>query len=377
MPEQLAPIPPLPQRNPNAVDPGPLPSASPNPVGASSVPPVPSGGAPSPEAAPSDFQMQPLVDPNDARYTGKDESRGFVVIGDILTQGLMPWIMATVDVAVGKADSEDFEDVRQAHQIRINALKEEHPDFVSAAEGAAPIVLGALGGSLSKGGSVSKEIAMGTAAGATAGFAQGYTEDVEEPTLSGERFGEGVGGAALGGVVGGAAGAVPAGIKARGRAKARRDQARESAQERTNQFLDKRAKERESAAQKQDKKDTEKQKKESEAKAARQKELASKYKRYKQKPRQQSVHKNFAANMTSFVKNPEGIFRQAASQSPSLTDLSRATGLAPAEIATIMVRRVGKMELSTPAERTLFNQVKEVWDSVKAAGAANFDKAVK
>src|SRR5688572_11912360 len=157
--------------------------------------------SPPPEGDVSGFGTDQLVGPDDSRYS--DPS--WTVMLDTIIGGLTPWLAATIDVAQGRVPSENFDAARMQHQQKIDEIKAQNPQFVEAAEKAAPFVTGLLTGIAKPAQTAMGTAGRGAAAGGAMGAVQGYTgADPELSSTDTDRVVSAAGGAARGATMGAA-----------------------------------------------------------------------------------------------------------------------------------------------------------------------------
>jgi hypothetical protein len=288
----------LPERQAGAV---PLPDIAPQPQDAPQVAPEPS------EPAPLDIDTE----------RGDD---AWLVIADKLLGGMMPWVMASADLAAGHITEEQFDQARQTHQERINSILKNHPEFSSAVDKAIPFLEG-LGIGIAKpaktiAGTALRAGAVGAATGAAQGFSEG---DVEEPSFSGKRVGGAVGGALRGSATSAAGGAMARGVT-------RRMEMKEEARVADLEKSRKRAK-TESARMARERKKRQQMEDE---------QLAQEYPSYRKMPLE--VSGKFADNRKLFNESPETIFKEAADLGQSIDDMAKFLKMSPATIANKLER---------------------------------------
>lgn len=308
------------------------------------------------ERAPS-FNPGPLVPSNDSRYS----DTGNIVIADTVLGGMLPWIQAAADIALGRVPIERFDDARREHEERVERLKGENQALVSAAENAMPLLSGLGLGMIKPAKTALGTVGRGVAVGGAQGAVQGATSgDPAEPTLSSDRLGSAIGGAAKGAALGGLGASLPAGAAKVGEA---RDAAAATAKRQA--ATDKAAATKRSAADAKNK--VELQKRRAEEERSRDDQLVSMFKSYRQPPAE--PYPQWKGNRADLAADPVTTFRKQALREPSLEDFSRMTNLPP---AAIMQRLYGKgIKPETPAEIRLWDQLKDVdmaWQAAKRRG---------
>jgi hypothetical protein len=330
-------------------------------------PPMPERGERSPALV-----TGPLVQPNDSRYM---EPRNIIVADGVLG-GLLPWVQAATDVALGKVPADQFDQARMEHQERIQGLKEAEPDLAAKVEKAIPALAG-LGIGLMRGGSgtVAGTAMRGAAAAGVHGAAVGYTSgDPSVPSLSGERVAGAAGQAVEEMAIGGIGAALPAGAM-KGRQAYVDSKAAQAVADRKAAAAQKGKNTREAKkfrAQKDMRRDQmeEREKREDAT-------LISRHQSFSQAPR--DVSPKAKENRKVFLDDPIGTFKQQAAKDPSLENFSKMTGLSP---TTLMHRLYGKnIKLETDQEKRLMGQlldVEQAWMANRrqmgkpmAGGAAN------
>lgn len=311
---------------------------------------------PTPERAPG-AEIKSLVNPDDSRYQDPQN----LLMGNVLTSGMLPWAQAASDVASGRVPVEKFDEVRMEHQRRLEELKEQHPDFVSAAEKAMPFLEGLGMGALKPAKTVAGTIARGAATAAPQGAARGYTSGpVEEPSGSGKRAVGAVGGAATDAAIGAAGASVPALI---GGAKsligkvtsvrAERAAATAEAAKATAEGEKKAA----TAAKAAKTRDLKAKDKEFEARLGEENtHLTEQFQRHSAAPANVSQH--WEQNRKGFIADPEHAFREIAKNGWGLEGFSRAMNLPQ---RAILERMAGKsLKINTPGEEKLIREMLHV-----------------
>lgn len=323
------------------------------------VPPMPERGERSPA-----MHTGPLVSPNDSRYSDVNN----LIVGDVITGGLLPWIQATADLASGRIPVERFDEARQEHERRIEELKAGHSHVVQAAEKAMPFLSGLGIGLLKPAKTVAGTIGRGAAVAGAEGFVQGATSGpVEEPSFSSTRLGQGVGQAAENAALGGFGAALPGGAKEakdmlgrRADRIAREDEAAASAAAR-------RAKSQKTQQTKQTRL-AEKQR--ADAEKAKDDKLVERFKSYRDvvgKPVKDWKEKRNLLN-----EHPEIVFKAQAKMNPDLADFSRQVNLPP--VAILNKLRGAKIKPETAQEKILQQQLEEIdesWQAVRRRGSSD------
>lgn len=353
--------------NPNRTDPPQgMPPAGARTADASGNTPMPSQRPPMPEQAPGQ-QVGGLTNPDDTRY--KDPQ--FIIMGNAIMGGMMPWAQAATDVAQGRVPMEDFDKARQEHERRIEELKEQHPDFTAAADKTVPFLTGLGMGALKPAKTVAGTMGRGAAASAPGGAARGYSSGpVEEPSASMDRGARALGGAATDAAIGAGGAAVPSlvqGAKSlvgkatsivaeRGARKAEAaaskkldDEAKAVAATSEQKKAGTAAKAAETKRMKQLDKDFEKRT------AAENDSITQAYQRHTSMP--QGTSKFAEENRKHFIADPTHAFKQIAEKGMGLEGMSKALNLP----ASVIVSRMSgkKLMLDTPAEEKLFNEMLE------------------
>lgn len=285
-----------------------------------------------------------LVPQNDSRYSDYQN----LLVMDVATGGMLPWLQAAVDLAIGRVNPEQFDQVRQEHAQRIEAMRREHQGLVESAEKALPFLAGLIGGG-GFGGAT-----RGVAAGAAHGAAQGFTSGpIEEPSISGTRIVGAAGGAMTGAALAGAGVGVAKGVgKIAGAV-----QARGAAQRQAN--ADNAAKQRSDY-------DAFKQQKASQ-KAEADNKLAGEYSQYQSMPPRNQVSKHYKKNREQFASDPIGSFKSVAAFQPTLEGFASALNMPASVIVQRMIPKMRDIELSTTGERNLYNEMRRVYESRTAA----------
>lgn len=326
-----------------------------------------------PEKAPGQ-QLTGLVKPDDSRY--KDPQN--LLMGNVLLGGSLPYIQAAADVAAGRVPSEQFDAARQEHERRINELKDQHPDFVSAAEKAMPFVEGALASIIKPAGTVAGTMARGAAVAAPQGAVRGYTSGpTEEPSISGERLGRAVGSGATDAALGAAGASLPALTEGAKKivGKATSIVAARSA-EREAAALTRRT-EAEAAAKAQATKDKRaastakgqatklakaQQAERATAATARleieNKQIATDYARHIASPK--TINPHAQENRSYLMSDPIHVFNQTAEEGWGLEGLSKSTGLSPRAIVNRMSDVTKDLPTETPQQKNLFAEMMDV-----------------
>jgi hypothetical protein len=265
------------------------------------------GSSPSPEG-----QAQSLLSPDDSRY---DDPANVLFIDTILG-GMMPWVQAGVDLAAGRINESQFDQMRQEHQNRLDMLKQNNQSFVSAAEKAAPFLTGLGIGVLGGPSKVATTAKIGGAVGAAQGFGQGFSSGpVEEPSFSGKRVGEGLGTAAITGPMGAAGAAVPAGVaKVKGGLQKRADDKKAAEADKVTAAKKYNAKQK--AARTRKHKGFE---------ARYNKDMADKFEEYTTAPA--DAPSSWKESRKIFMDQTSSQFADAATKGKTVTDLARATNL--------------------------------------------------
>jgi hypothetical protein len=313
-----------------------------------------------PEKAPGQ-NLAGLVSPDDTRY--KDSQN--LLVANVLTGGMLPWIQATADVASGRVKSDDFDKVRQEHERRLDELTEQHPDFVAAAENAMPFVTGMMAGFMKPGKTIAGSMGKGAAVAAPQGAAQGYSSGpTEEPSVSGERVGRAVGRGAVTAAIGSAGAAVPSLI---GKATSMvAERTARKTQEAASKKLADDAATADAAARGKKTAATDKaattrlnKQRDKEFQAAmdvENKTLATDFQRYTSMPKAPS--KFWQDNRKVFAQDPVGTFYEAAEKGIGMEGLARSLNLPP----RVIVDRIAgkKLNLDNEAAERLFKEGFEV-----------------
>lgn len=326
-------------------------------------PPMPEAG----ERPRGAEQAQPtaLINPDDTRY--KDPQN--LLIADVITAGSLPWIQAAADVAAGRVPSDQFDAARQEHAQRLQALRDEHPEFVSAAQKAMPFLEG-LGMSLMKPAkTMVGTMARGAGVTAPQGAVRGYTGGpIEEPSASTERTARAVGGAAKESALGAAGATVPSIV---GGAKSMATTALAARAERKSQETMARKADAERSSTERNQRATEARERNAKAEGERIKDenrqLTEQYAKLRTAPKKVSQH--WQENRAQFGKDPANAFEQAAEQKLNLEQFAGALNLPP----RVVVNRLSKADfpLDTPEKRKLYNEmldVDNVWREVEKRG---------
>jgi len=302
-----------------------------------------------PEPAASGQPNFKFVKPDDSRYL--DEQ--WLIMNYVLTAGALPWMQATTDVAAGRVPPEQFDEVRKEHSLRTEEIIQKHPEFVQAAQKAAPFISGLGLGIMKPAGTIAGTVARGMGAGATIGAVQGFTGgDPNEPTLSRER----AVGAAEGAVTGGVMGAAGAGAAAAGRGivKGAREVGRLRSQDRANREASdaadaRREAARSRAASRQD---------ELKQAQSRQTELADSFQQYKKVPSRPAP--DWQKKRALFQKDPGRLVDKYYEQVPdgNLRDFSQHLNLPQAVIA----QKLSKFDFNpmTPGKIRLVQDVDKI-----------------
>lgn len=343
---------------------GPAPSPAPSPQPPAVDPmaaaePAPTGevlsGSPPPEADSSQIGMGQVGGDLNTRASSPD----WLVMSDIIMGGTLPWAMAAVDVGTGQIPSEQFEQARMAYQQSIDAIKEQHPEFVAAAQKAAPLITGLGVGIFKPAQTVAGTAGRGAVAGAAQGAVQGYTDaPADVPSDDPQRRLDAVSGATRGGALGGAGGAVAGGVqkgmKMRADSKAAAAQAKEAEaatqRKETDDYLVKM--EEKNAARR------------AEFEQKFQRDLAEKAASYTKKPKIPGP--NWQDAQKEFLRDPAGALRRQAARNPSLTQLAEATNLSQASIIA-KLKATGLPTPSSDAERTLRAEIDSIMETRKIA----------
>jgi hypothetical protein len=311
----------------------------------SEAPPMPERGERSPT-----MQRGPFVQQTDSRYSDSAN----VIIADTILGGMLPWIQAATDIAMGRAPAEQFDNVRMEHEQRIEALKSENQGLVKGAENALPLLSG-LGLSMLKGPkTIAGGVARGAAVGGAQGAAQGFTSgDPAEPTMSSNRVANAVGGATKGAALGAVGGALPpTATKFKDAYNASKAATAAAAKKQDIQSRAAATKAKNAEA----KRVAEVKKMRADEERARDDQLVSKFKSYRQQP--ETAVKKWAQNREMLQTDPVDAFKQQAAFEPTLESFSRVVNLSPAAISQRLYGKGIKPE--TPAERRLWEQIQEV-----------------
>jgi len=318
------------------------------------------------------MKAQGLISPDDSRYQDPQN----LLVGNVLTGGMLPWIQATADVASGRVPQDRFDEARQEHARRLEELKQQHPEFVAAAEKAMPFLEG-LGLSVMKPAStVAGTMARGAAAALPQGVAHGYSSGpIEEPSASGERTGRAVGQGAIDASIGAAGASVPA-IVSGARSligKTTTFVAERAAQRTADAEARRSAAAAESAAQaKIDKKTAStqkaqttklKKKQDIEFKAnqeAENKQLMADYQRYTAQP--QAPAPDWEANRKLLMQDPVGMFNKAAEGGWGLEGLARGVNMSPAAVYNRMTGV--KIKYDTAQQEQLYREGAQLADTI-------------
>ncbi len=299
-----------------------------------------------------------IVPQDDSRY--QDPSN--IIIGDVILGGTLPWLQAASDLAAGRITGEQFDAARMEHQTRIRALRDQHPEFVSAAEKAVPFLTGLGIGIMKPASTVAGTVARGAAATVPQGAAKGFTSGpVEEPSLSAERGAGAVGGAATNMAIGAAGAAAPAiASQAKGLigktvsiiANRRAAKAEEAAAKR----LDEQAAAA-SASDRRAQRMGESMKLRMKQQEAENESIIADYQRYTRMP-PEGTSKYWDENRKAFIADPVNTFYLAAERGMGIDGLAKTLNLPP---SVVVARLAGKdIHIKTPGDEQLFKSMEDV-----------------
>lgn len=338
----------------------PLPSmggaSAPAPMGA---PPAPMGetnptgeflAEPPPEEGMSENGTGSLIAPTDSRYADP----GWTVLMDTIMGGTLPWLMAAVDVASGRAPQEEFDRARQEHEMKLEGIKQQHPQFVDAAEKSVPFLTGVIGGIVKPAQTVGGAVGRGAASGGAVGAVQGYTgADPSLESTDPDRIASAVGGVGQGAAFGAAGGGAAHGAQKMmapkpdgGPAESGLASGRDSAE------IDARMAQR--------KADRERMYEE-----RLQEDLRKIDEQFTKKP--ELPGPNWKQRQQDFLQDPLSAFREQAKRNPSIKKWAEALNMSPIAIER-KLKASGFPEPTSDAERTLrqaFRDMRETRKTVK------------
>lgn len=323
---------------------------------AEAVPPMPERGERSPN-----MQQGPLVQQQDSRY--QDVTN--VIMADVITGGLLPWIQASADVATGRVPVERFDEARMEHEKRIEELKAGHQNIVSGAEKAMPFLSGLGIGLLKPARTVVGTAGRAAAVGGAEGAVQGFTgADPELASTDPKRLEGAVAQSAQSAVLGAVGGALP-GAASAGKGMVDRRAARVAAEdEQARKFAERQARAQKA---KQTKQTRERQKQLAADEQRRDDQLISRFESYRNPLGEPT--KRWKENRNILNEHPEHAFREQARRDATLESFSRNTNLSP--VSLLQKLRGKDLPRTTPQERSLYQQLQEVdesWQAVRRRG---------